>query len=136
MGGTAGPGAWPGGGGGTPTGLPPVPSAPGGPGGASPAFCCWPRFHWLPKIATRTSTVAMASTHQLPQTIFSVRTSGPDPPLQSPMTHNSTEARKAAPNNDTRTTVIAKLAADDLNHAGGVTPSDQTRLSAVGHSLG
>src|SRR5262245_43919408 len=113
-----------------------------GAGGAGPPLsslcdlCSWARLRWAPKMATRTSTVAMASTHQVPQMIFSVSISGPRPALQSPMIHNSTEARKAAPNSDTNTTVMVKLADGDLNHAGGLTPSDHARISAFGHSLG
>ena len=87
-------------------------------------------------MAMRTRTVAMTSTHQLPQMIFSASQSGPRPSLQSPITHRETEARTVAPDSDTSTTVIVKLADADLNIAGGWTPSFQARTRAFGHSLG
>src|SRR5262249_55123630 len=109
----------------------------GFPPGSSPFVFSWRGpLRGAPEMGARTRTVASTTTHHAPPIEINTTPRRPRPWLQSPITHRHTDARTAAPDSDTSTTVMVKLADGDLNHAGGLTPSFHARISAFGHSLG
>src|SRR5262245_42435912 len=83
---------------------------------------------------TRTRTVAIHSTHHVPQMIF---TEGQNQDASIPPTIQiTTDASSAVPVRETSTTVNVKLSGPRFSQADGFMPAAMARISAAGPSFG